>query len=267
LSRAAGCKNRLATATAGVSKCAAMKCCVIGLDPFGQHLARDLAELGAEVSVIGDRDETEVVFKIKDEVDDARNADLSDSTVLENAGVAGMDAVVVAVGDNFEQSLNLVIKAQELKARRVICRAISPAHERLLKLLRVDRVVVPEEIAARGLAHTLFMRGVSEGYEMGCGFSIIEALVPGLAGGCLRDRGEVFKKADVRIVTIKRLRSPLLEKIAEKILSAGGAAEALDDERVTLGVPSLDEVFRGDDVFVLFGRDKKLGAFVKEFGR
>jgi len=74
----------------------------------------------------------------------------------------------------------------------------------------------------------------------------------------------------VRIVTIKRLRSPLLEKIAEKILPAGGAAgaaEALDDERVTLGVPSLDEVFREDDVFVLFGRDKKLGAFVKEFGR
>jgi trk system potassium uptake protein TrkA len=172
-----------------------------------------------------------------------------------------MDAVVVAIGDNFEQSLSITIKAQELKARRVICRVISPVHERLLNLLRVDRLVVPEKVAAHGLAHSLLMRGVVDGFEMGDGYSVIEAKVPGIQGASLRDKGDVFKKAEVRIVTIKRVKQGLLKKITSK-----ASGEKPVEKRETLGVPSLEEVFQADDLFVLFGREKKLRAFLEEYG-
>ncbi|MDR1817411.1 MAG: TrkA family potassium uptake protein [Puniceicoccales bacterium] len=239
-----------------------MKCCIIGLDLFGQHLARELNQFGAEVLAIGDRED--VASKIKDDVADARTvADFSDTSFLEKASVQDFDVVVVSIGDSFERSLTLVIKAKELKARRVIARAISTEHEHLLKLLRVERIVVPEELAAHGLAHSLLMRGVEEGYEMGDGYSIVEARVPGLKDGCLRDKGDVFKRAEVRIVTIKRVRHPLLEKITGRDATGG----ASDEERKTLGVPSLDEKFQEDDVFVLFGREKKLRAFLEEFGK
>jgi trk system potassium uptake protein TrkA len=245
-----------------------MKCCVIGLGTFGQNLSLELARLGAEVLAVDYREEN--ISLVKDEVADARVMDFADTTVLEKLSLREMDAVVVAIGDNFEQSLCITIKAQELKARRVICRVLSPVHERLLSLLKVDRLVVPEKVAAHGLAHSLLMRGVVDGFEMGDGYSVIEAKVPGLQGGSLREKGEIFKKADVRIVTIKRVKQGIIEKLVTKNggAGAGGAAGggAIVEKRETLGVPALDEVFQGDDVFVLFGREKKLRAFLEEYG-
>ncbi|MDR0536276.1 MAG: TrkA family potassium uptake protein [Puniceicoccales bacterium] len=234
-----------------------MKCCILGLGVFGRNLALNLAQLGAEVLGIDPREEN--ISLIKDEIDSVALADFSDPAVLENFPIKEMDAVTVAIGDDFEKSISLTIKAQSMKARRVVCRVLSPMHERLLRLLKVDRLVVPEEMAARGLAHSLLMRGVENAYEMGDGYSIVEARAPKLKGASLQEQGGIFKKADVRIVTIKRAASSLVRKIAN------GPDEAV--RLATLGVPALDEVFREDDVFVLFGREKKVRAFLEEYGK
>ncbi|MDR1498462.1 MAG: TrkA family potassium uptake protein [Puniceicoccales bacterium] len=234
-----------------------MKCCIIGLGVFGKNLTLDLAKLGAEVVVIDPREEN--VSQVKDEASAAYIGDFSDTSILDKIPIREMDAVVIAIGDDFEKSISLTIKAQEMRAKRLVCRVLSPLHERLLRLLKVDRLVVPEEVAARGLAHSLLMRGVVEGFDMGNGYSIIEAKVPGLKGTCLQEKGAVFKRADVRIVTIKRLINTVLRNIAVK----GGGVE----KRSTLGVPSLDEVFQEDDIFVLFGREKKLRIFLEEYAK
>lgn len=233
-----------------------MKCCIIGLGVFGRNLACDLAQLGADIVAIDKREDN--VSLIKDEVSGAMIMDFSDTSVLDLLPIKEMDAVIVAIGDDFEKSVSLTIKAQELGAKRVVCRVLSPMHERILRLLKVDRLVVPEEVAARGLAHSLLMRGVVDGFDMGNGFSIIEAKVPGLAGASLQDKGSVFKKAEVRIVTIKRLQ-PIVNKLTRP-------AEG-HEKRRTLGVPALDEVFQVDDIFVLFGREKKLRVFLEEYAK
>jgi trk system potassium uptake protein TrkA len=153
----------------------------------------------------------------------------------------------------------MTIKVQEMKAKRVVCRVLSPMHERLLRLLKVDRLVVPEEVAARGLAHSLLMRGVVDGFDMGNGYSIIEAKLPGLKGGSLLEKGPVFKKTEVRIVTIKRIVSSIVRRLSKK--------DGNSEKRETLGVPALDEIFQEDDIFVLFGREKKLRIFLEEYAK
>jgi trk system potassium uptake protein TrkA len=234
-----------------------MKCCILGLGVFGRNLATDLAQLGAEILGMDPKEEN--VSLVKDEIGTAVIADFNDPAILDNFPIREMDAVIIAIGDDFEKSISMTIKVQEMKAKRIVCRVLSPMHERLLRLLKVDRLVVPEEVAARGLAHSLLMRGVVGGFDMGNGYSIIEARVPGLKGASLQEKGAVFKKAEVRIVTIKRFVKSIVRKLALK--------EEAVEKRDTLGVPALDEVFQEDDIFVLFGREKKLRSFLEEHGK
>jgi trk system potassium uptake protein TrkA len=230
-----------------------MKCCVIGLGVFGRNLAVNLAQLGADVLAIDRREES--ISLIKDEVGAAVVMDFEDPTPLAHFPIAEMDAVVVSIGDDFESSMAFTVKVQELGAQRIACRVLSPMHERLLRLMKIDRLVVPEEVAARGLAHSLLMRGVVGGFDMGDAHSIIEARVPArLVGKSLIDTGAIFKKAGVRIVTIKRLAH-----------GAFGGLLKTAEKRRTMGVVALDEVFQQEDIFVLFGEEKNLRTFLDDY--
>lgn len=150
----------------------------------------------------------------------------------------------------------MTVKVQDLGARQIVCRVLSPMHERLLRLMKVDRLVIPEEFAARGLAHSLLMRGVVNGFDLGSGHSIIEARVPpSLAGKSISASGDAFKATGVRLVTIKRLERPRLGVVLR--------TQAAEEQRRTLGVIGLDETFQKDDVFVLFGPEKGLRSFLE----
>jgi len=231
-----------------------MKCCIIGLGVFGRNLSRHLNKLGAEVLAIDRKDEN--VTAIKDEVGGAVVMDFKDSTPLEHLPIAEMDVVVIAIGDDFEDSMAMTVKVQDLGARQIVCRVLSPMHERLLRLMKVDRLVIPEEFAARGLAHSLLMRGVVNGFDLGSGHSIIEARVPpSLAGKSISASGDAFKATGVRLVTIKRLERPRLGVVLR--------TQAAEEQRRTLGVIGLDETFQKDDVFVLFGPEKGLRSFLE----
>ena len=234
-----------------------MKCCIIGLGVFGKNLAINLAQLGAEVLAIDRREEN--VSLVKDEVGAAIVMDFEDTTALGRLGIKEMDAVVIAIGDDFESSMAMTVKAQELGARRLVCRVLSPMHARLLRLMKVERLVVPEEVAARGLAHSLLMRGVVDGFDMGSGHAIIEAAAPkALIGKNLLQTAELFKAHQVRLVTIKRK-----EPLPFSKLLTGADSEV---RRRTLGVVGLDEPFSRDDVVVLFGSEKGLRLFLEENG-
>jgi trk system potassium uptake protein len=232
-----------------------MKCCIIGLGVFGKNLAINLAQLGAEVLAIDRKEEN--VSAIKDEVGAAVVMDFEDTAPLARLAIDEMDAVVIAIGDDFECSMAVTVKVQELGAHRIVCRVLSPMHARLLRLLKVDRLVIPEEVAARGLAHSLLMRGVMDGFDMGSGHAIIEATVPaGLIGKNLTRTAEQFKAHDVRLVTIKRRDRRPFGKLLK-----GTETEVI---RRTLGVVGLDETFEDDDVFVLFGAEKGLRLFLED---
>ncbi len=236
-----------------------MKYCVIGLGVFGRSLCKYLSSLGAEVLAIDNREDN--VAAVKDLVSVAISMDYTDPTPFEHYAIREMDAVIVALGNNFEASMVLVMRMQELGVKRIVARVLSPMHERLLKILKVDRLIVPEVFAARGLAHSLMMRGVVDGYDLGDNHVIIEARVPvALVGKTLRDFAEKFKKHSILLVTIKRLAP---NSIVGKLLREGEDS-AQDGERHTLGTPTLDSQFNETDILVLFGSQKKLSKFLDE---
>lgn len=101
-----------------------MKYCVIGLGIFGRHLCTHLASLGAEVLAIDPREEN--VAAVKDVVDAAVELDFTDPVPFAQFPVKEMDAVVIAIGDNFEASMMLTLRMQELGAKKLFVACFRP---------------------------------------------------------------------------------------------------------------------------------------------
>ena len=129
-----------------------MKYLIIGLGVFGRNLTQNLAQLGAEVIAIDRRDDN--VSAVKDSASTAVCAPFDDPTVLERFPVDDFDAVILAIGDDFEASLHHG-PGTGRPAHGVPCAL--PMHERLLHP-QVDRLVIPEEFTA-GPAHSMLLKG------------------------------------------------------------------------------------------------------------
>lgn len=131
-----------------------MKFGIIGLGRFGFQLATTLAELGCEVVAI-DRNE-EIVESIRDSVTQAICMNVIDEESLKEIGIGELDAVIVATGESFAQSVLLTtILKRNLHVPYVVARAMNDINENILKLVGADRVFVIERDMGVKVAYTL----------------------------------------------------------------------------------------------------------------
>jgi len=130
-----------------------MRVAVVGLGLFGRALAVDLARAGADVVAI-DSDQA-LVDDVRDEVALAVCLDATNERELRAQGVHKVDVLVASIGNDFEANQLLVVLARELGIPRVVARAPSANHARILKLLGAHEVVLPELEVAERMARAL----------------------------------------------------------------------------------------------------------------
>ncbi len=225
-----------------------MKFCIIGLGYFGRNLALTLARARTEVLAV-DLDPAKV-DAVKDDVSHAVIADTAQRETLERLPLAEMDAVVVAIGESFEGSLLTVANLQECGVKRIIARVINPTHERLLRLMKIEEMILPEAESAQRMAQSL-VRGVLNSLDLTGGFIIVEVKAPGwLAGRSLQSAG-LRSTYKVNLVTVKKAAQPEARIFARK------------SDHELIGVPPADYQFAADDVLVLFGEESRIHAFLK----
>ena len=98
---------------------------LIGLGRFGRHIAIKLDELHHQVMAV-DKEDTRVdavlPFVTNAQIGDATNEDF-----LSSLGVGNFDVCIVAIGDNFQNSLEVTSLLKELGAKMVVSRA-APFH-------------------------------------------------------------------------------------------------------------------------------------------
>lgn len=121
-----------------------MKFCVIGLGRFGYQVATVLAENGMEVMAI-DSNEA-IIASIRDQVTQAICMRVTDEASLRSVGIEEMDVAIVAMGENFAQSILITaLLKKRLNIPKVIARAINDIHKDILKLVGADRTILPEK--------------------------------------------------------------------------------------------------------------------------
>jgi len=131
-----------------------MSFCVIGIGRFGYHVATTLAQHNMDVLAI-DSDEA-TIASLRDKVTHAVCMHVADEEALRSVGVEDMDTVIVAMGEDFAQSILITaLLKQKLRVESVISRAITGLHKDILQLIGADHVVLPEQEMGVRLADKL----------------------------------------------------------------------------------------------------------------
>ena len=205
---------------------------VIGMSSFGFFLARELAKEGVEVMAI-DLDE-EKIEKIKYLVPKAVIADATDRTTLETLGLEEVDGVVVSLGQ-IESSVLTTLHLKELKIRRIVAKALSEDHGRILAMVGATEVIFPEKDMALKVARTLTHENILDHVPLAEGYSIVEIAPP-----------SSFKQKSLGELNLRRFYGVQIIVVKETV-----------PEKVVL-VPTADYVIKESDILVIMGRDDDL---------
>ena len=208
-----------------------MKFCVIGAGRFGYSVATTLANNGCEVLAV-DSNEA-IIASLRDKVSQAICMKITDEDGLRAIGVDEMDVVIVAMGENFAQSILVTaLLKQRLKVPHIVTRSISQIHKEILELVGSDQVILPERDAGTILADRLSLPFKTL-FRIVPGYSISEIAVP-----------EAFVGTSCADL--------LMQTASVKIL---GRRIGKEVEEMTL-----DTLLQKDDILVLAGNNKDLAV-------
>jgi len=164
---------------------------IVGLGRFGSAVCKELMQNGAEVLAVDRSSKAIEELRQLEPSIEARIVDCTDEEALREAGILDMETVVVAISEPIEASITATLIAKDSegsKVRRVIARATSDLHQKMLKRVGADRVVFPSRMQGERLGVELVRPNLMERLELDKHHSIEEIKVPGrFVGRSLRD--------------------------------------------------------------------------------
>ncbi len=225
------------------------KFAVIGLGRFGMSIAKTLADRGSEVIAIDQN--MEKVEEIKDDVAYAVALDATDIKALTAQDIQEVDAVVVAIGEDFEALLLATAHMLDLKIKRVIARAANVQQRMILEKIGVTEILSPEESVGKTVAETLLEPSFRSYFDLPDDYEIVELKTPRrIVNQTLRDIG-LRESYDLNLITIKRT-------FKEQKQSG-------DEEQAqhVIGVPRPDTVIQETDMLIMMGKTQDIKKFVE----
>jgi len=208
---------------------------IIGLGRFGSSLAQELCRLGNEVLAV-DTDQNNV-HALADQVTHAVIADARDSAVLESLSARDFDCAVVSVGNDVGSSALITLSLKEMGIPKVICKAQSHDHRKVLEKIGADQVVFPEHETGVKLAQNLTHSNVLNFIELSEDYGIVEAKAPASWIGKTIKEMDVRNKFHVNIIAIR----------------------AGETENINIA-PGADYILKESDVLILLGQDQYTNA-------
>ncbi|MDD3642611.1 MAG: TrkA family potassium uptake protein [Candidatus Krumholzibacteria bacterium] len=145
---------------------------VIGLGSFGFSVAKTLFEEGHEILAI-DIDE-DTVQRVRQHATQAIIADATQKEMLSTLGLEEMDAVVVSMGDDTNASTLITLYLRELQVKRVVAKANSDDHGKILRKVGATDVIYPEKDMAVKVARSLSTPDVLDYFPMTGDYLIAE---------------------------------------------------------------------------------------------
>ena len=188
---------------------------LIGLGRFGRHIAIKLDELNHQVMAV-DNNESRVEAVLPY----VRNAQIGDATnedFIRSLGVRNFDVCIVAIGDNFQSSLETTSLLKELGAKMVVSRAARDVHAKFLLRNGADEVVYPEKQLASWTAIRYSADHIFDYVELDEEHGIFEISIPDAWIGKTVGELDIRKKYNVNIMAL-RCNGVLDMKIASETL-------------------------------------------------
>lgn len=174
---------------------------LIGLGRFGKHIAMKLNHLGHDVMAI-DKEE-ERVDAVLPYVTSAQIGDSTNADYLETLGIRNYDVCIVAIGNDFQSSLETTSNLKELGAKLVVSRASRDVQAKFLLRNGADEVIYPEKQMANWAAIRYSADHILDYIELDDGYAIFEVSVPENWIGLSVGEIDIRKKYNVNILGFK----------------------------------------------------------------
>ena len=139
---------------------------VFGLGRYGRSVAKELAENGAEVVAVDNREA--VVNAAISEIPYCKCAD------VRQIGIANIDVVIVTMANHLEASVMTTMLCKELGVKTVIAKCGTEMNCKILTKVGADRVVFPESESGIHLAKNLLSSGFMDIIELSQDVSMVE---------------------------------------------------------------------------------------------
>ena len=210
-----------------------MKFAVIGLGSFGSNVARTLYEKGNEVLAV-DRDKKKIEEQ-KSYASHAVNMNSADKENIKALGIQDMDVVIVSLGPEMEASILTVLYLYELGAKRIVAKALTEDHAKILEAVGATDVIYPEKDMAVRTALKLCNPNILEYLPLTSGLGIEEIAPPEKFIGKTLKQLDLRNKYGLQVIAIKEI-------IPEKMTF----------------IPKADFVIKDSDILVIMGDEKQL---------
>ncbi|MFK7900096.1 MAG: TrkA family potassium uptake protein [Cyclobacteriaceae bacterium] len=221
---------------------------VIGLGYIGTSIAKKLAERGAEVLAI-DADH-EKVEEVKTGVAHAVVMSGTDSRALKAQNIQDMDAVVVAIGHNFEGLILTTVLLKELGTKRIIARSQNDHQKMILKKLGIEEIFSPDEQVGSTVAEMLLHPTVEGFLPLPDDYEIIEVKTPKRVANKSIEEIGLRERYNLNLVTIKRTFSEMKD------------GKLIDVEHI-IGVPKGDTILLDTDIIIILGKTFDVDKFIE----
>jgi trk system potassium uptake protein TrkA len=146
-----------------------------------------------------------------------------------------MDAVVVSTGELSHLSTLITLYLKELKVRRILVKAISEDHGRILERVGASDVIYPEKDMARRIAHSLSTPNILEFIPLAEEYSISESAPPKhFLGKTLIDL-DLRRKFNITVIAIK-------DVLSDQFIPAPPPSHMIKDSDILIVIGKTEDV-------------------------
>ena len=191
------------------------------------------------------------VDSLKDKVATAFVIDATDGQALSVLPLNSVDVVIVAIGENFGASIRVVALLKQKKVKRIYARAIDGVHRSVLEAFGLDRILTPEEDAARGLVHLLEFGADIETFRVDSNYYVVNFTVPEKFIGYNVNELKLDSEFGLKLLALKRAET-LKNCLGISFTEHDVVNELPDDDRIQAG-----------DRLVCYGRYRDFQKFWK----
>ncbi len=227
-----------------------MKFIIFGLGNYGNSLATKLTELGHEV--IGVDNSMQKVDGLKDRISQVICMDSTDRESVSTLPLKDTDIAFICIGEDDRASIMTSALLKQLKAKRIIGRAVSVLQQTVLEAMGIQEIVHPERESAERMAKIFDIEGVIDSLHIAGEHDIVEVKVPDLFVGKSIEELNLREEYNVLVVTI------IKTKKTTNLL--GQLKEVKEPE----GVVGPGTVLQNNDIMVLYGNIKDIKKLIKD---
>ena len=210
---------------------------IIGMGKFGQTISEMMMQFGDEVMIV-DKNE-DIVNELSHKYSNAMIANCTNIDNLQSLHIASFDACVVAIGDDFQSSLEITSLLKELGAKYVVSKATTEIQKKFLLKNGADEVIYPDLDIAEKIAIKLNSEKIYDYIELDPNFSIFELSVPKEWQNKSLLEIDSRKKYGMNILMIKQNQQDVI-------------------------LPNANYILHKDDHMVIFGNAKEILNFVNK---